>query len=260
MRDSTSRHDSTPPVAQLDHSTAPITVRCVGVDDDRNRLTAALAGDDGVEVESVATSTAALVDLEAVDCVVSGHELPETDGLELLAAIREREPLLPFILFATDPPREVVEALHSVEWTGYVENCGTPKQAGVLAGRIHALVDHQRTVAVARRTRAAVELATNAIALVDPDGVVEFANQPFARRFGASPGEIAGREWRDLFPDAEVERFESDVFPTVADGWRWVGTCVGRLDDGDTFVTRASVTGLDDGCLVFTLPEHGSGA
>jgi PAS domain S-box-containing protein len=46
--------------------------------------------------------------LEAdVDCVVSGYDLPEMDGLEFSKAVRERQPDLPFLLF-TDRSSEAV--------------------------------------------------------------------------------------------------------------------------------------------------------
>lgn len=52
---------------------------------------------------SITTAPDAMAALELlsddIDCIVSDYNMPEMDGLEFLAAVRERHPDIPFILF-----------------------------------------------------------------------------------------------------------------------------------------------------------------
>ena len=45
-----------------------------------------------------------------VDCVVARQTLPDTDGVEFLARVRQQQPRLPLVLLADEPDEELVEA------------------------------------------------------------------------------------------------------------------------------------------------------
>lgn len=109
----------------------------------------------------------------------------------------------------------------------------------------------------AARLAAGVEAVRDGVAIVAPDGTVEYANRMFAGRFGRDRDAIVGAPWRDLFPDEEVRRLRSDAFPGVEDGWRWTGECVGRRPDGERFTARTGVVGLDAGGFALVVYEPG---
>jgi len=80
-------------------------IRVLHVDDEPGftDTAASLIGreDDRLTVEtttSAAEGMARIADGE-IDCVVSGYDMPRTDGLEFLDAVREERPDLPFVLF-----------------------------------------------------------------------------------------------------------------------------------------------------------------
>jgi len=86
--------------------TAPICVLCV---DDRPRLADATAANLERHDERFVTDTATSVregmdrlDRAAVDCVVSGYDVPESNGVAFLDAVRETRPDLPFIVYGGD--------------------------------------------------------------------------------------------------------------------------------------------------------------
>lgn len=234
---------------------APVTV--LGVSDDApdtDGVTAHLDGADGIDVETVTTPTTAPAHLDAVDCVVVGDALSDEQLRELLATVRQREPTLPFVLVADDPSRDLVDRIGESPWNGHVAP-GAGQQA-LLASRIRTLVGHRRTTTVARRALAALEQAADAIAIVTPDGTIEFANQLFARQLGTTAESVVGRDWRTLYPDSEVKRLESDAFPSLDDGWRWIGDCEMYREDGSTVVAQTRIDALDDESLVFTVSDR----
>ena len=238
-----------------DPSAAPVAVLGVAADTETGeRLRARLGGDDRIRVEAVSTPNVAPSHVDAVDCVVSEGDVAAAALLDLLATVRERDATLPFVLLATDPPRPVVDALGEAHWAEHLRPTSDVERSDPVHRRIRSLVGYRRVTALARRALAALRQGSDAVAIVGPDDAVEFVNPLFARQFGATPEELVGREWRDLFTDGEVERLETDAFPSLADGWRWVGVCVGRRDDGESFTRRTRIDALDDGGLVFTLP------
>lgn len=221
-----------------------------------DRLGTRLDEDEKIRIETVTTPAAILANLDSADCVVSEGHLPAADLLERLATIREREPNLPFVLLASDPPQEVVDALCEEPWTDCFPLDDSAENADLLAQRIRDVVGYRRATALARRALAAVEHGSDAIAIVAPDGTVEFVNPLLARQFGAAPERLVGRSWREMYTDAEARRLESDAFPSLEDGWRWIGDCEMRRDDGTRFVAQTRIDALDDDSLVFTVSDR----
>jgi len=98
----------------LYRSTGRCDQRTVLVVDDDPKLTAVtsayLGRLDDVAVEARADPEAALARLdETVDCVVSDYEMPEMDGLDVLATVRRDHPGMPVILFSGTDEAGVAE-------------------------------------------------------------------------------------------------------------------------------------------------------
>lgn len=224
-----------------DVEAAPITVRCVG----EGVPTDALSADGGFDVETASTLDAALESLGDVDCVVGG-DAGESSASDLAAAVRERDPSLPVVLVADEGSR-AVEAARSERWTDAVHADLAPS---LLPGRVSDVVTRHRLRALTRRALAALEGVSEGVAVVGPDDDVAFVNAAFARQFDYAPGALVGRDWRTLYTDESVERIESDAFPSATEGWRWLGSCVGRRRGGETITVRTDVDVLDDGSKV----------
>lgn len=223
-------------------------------------VTSPLERQEEFTVETVTSPGTVPGHLDTADCVVSDGYASTEALADLLATVREHDQRLPFVLVAADPPPSVLEALVDAPWTDCFGHAGEGPAGSLLARRLQTLVGHRRLAAVARHSLSALEQGTDAVAIVDPDGTVEFANPLFARQFRASPPDLVGRNWRELYDDAEVERLESDAFPSLADGWRWIGDCEARREDGTTFLTQTRIDALDDGSLVFTISEGNAGS
>jgi PAS domain S-box-containing protein len=144
----------------------PGPIRVLHVDDDPAVLdltaTALERENDRFEVETATSAAAALERLDGVDCVVSDYEMPEWDGLELLAAVREERPGLPFVLFTGGGSEAVASDAISAGVTDYLRKGPGTEQYELLANRLRNAVDSRRSRRMlAERTRRLETLIDN---------------------------------------------------------------------------------------------------
>jgi signal transduction histidine kinase len=125
-----------------------ITVLHVDDDPDVASAVATCLRGEGMTVRTEARVADGLDALAAaddgIDCVVSGHDLPDADGLAFLDAVRERDPDRPFVLF-TGAGSEALAA-EAVERgvTSYLREGSGTEQYARLANRIRTHVERYR--------------------------------------------------------------------------------------------------------------------
>ncbi|MFW6448361.1 MAG: PAS domain S-box protein [Halobacteriota archaeon] len=126
-------------------------VRVLHVDDDPDFLSLTadvLERSDGDLVVETATSgpnALERLDSDDIDCVVSDYEMPGMTGIELLDAVREDHPELPFILFTGRGSEEVASDAISAGVTDYLQKTAGTGQFAVLVNRIRHAVDRYRS-------------------------------------------------------------------------------------------------------------------
>ncbi|MDS0282809.1 response regulator [Haloarcula onubensis] len=223
---------------------------------------------DSFEVVLAPDGPTALDRLEAtaVDCVVSDYEMPGMDGLELLRAVTEREPSLPFILYTGKGSEEIASEAISAGVTDYLQKRTTSEQYDVLANRIENAVARRRSERAREesegRYRTLVDASPHAI-LVHYGETIVYVNDTMVRMFGFEAQSQAhgtaamsyvhpddrdavrermrlvldDREesdwiaWRLLRDDGEIREVESRGTPVVYDGQRAVQVVVRDLTD-----------------------------
>ena len=209
-------------------------IRVLHVDDDPSfgTLTAEFLEREGdVIVETVSRASDALEYLaeNEIDCVVSDYEMPETDGIELLEAVRERYPDLPFILFTGRGSEEIASEAISAGVTDYLQKETGTDQYAILANRIRNLVDRyraERAVEESRRqldrTRGRLSVALNAAAAgvwewdVRTDEVIW--DESLERMLGLEVGSFEGtyRAFLDRVHDDDCDALEAALQRAVA--------------------------------------------
>lgn len=100
-------------------------------EDDRFTVITETSADDGL----------ARINTDEIDCIVSDYQMPSTDGLEFLSAVRETHPDLPFILFTGQGSEEIASEALSMGVTDYLQKETTSEQYQLLANRINNAVD-----------------------------------------------------------------------------------------------------------------------
>ncbi|MFB6178772.1 MAG: PAS domain S-box protein [Halorientalis sp.] len=179
---------------------------------------------------------------ESIECVVSDYEMPSMDGLDLLAAVREIDEDLPFILFTGSGSESLASDALSRDVTDYVQKSGTKETATVLANRIENGIESYRAKQALERERERyrtfLEQSTDLIAVVDASGQFSYVSQAWQRLMGYDPDDLVGENAFELMhaadaPDVWTEFKESVNNPDEtrsaqfrfehADGdWRWL--------------------------------------
>jgi DNA-binding NtrC family response regulator len=106
----------------------------------------------------VLTATSPVAGLDAltdhdIDCVVSDYDMPGTNGLEFLEAVRADYPDLPFIFYTGKGSEEVASEAITAGVTDYLQKDANTEHYEVLANRITNVVDQYHANRAAERTQ-----------------------------------------------------------------------------------------------------------
>jgi len=97
----------------------------------------------------------------------------------------------------------------------------------------------------------AFRASMDGMAILDGEERFTFMNEAHARVYGyASPDDMLGLSWRELYTSEELRRFENFVMPAFRAGGSWRGEAVGRRKDGTLFPQELSLTAIGGGGLV----------
>jgi len=80
--------------------------------------------------------------------------------------------------------------------------------------------------------RAAVDAATDGLAITDSEGCYTYLNPAHVEMFGYGLEELLGRSWRTIYSDEEGARIEAVAIPTMLQHGAWRGEAVGRHKNG----------------------------
>lgn len=140
-----------------------------------------------------------LVGEPRIDCIVSDHDLPETDGVAFLQLVRAQDPSLPFVLFTAEGSEPVASRAISAGVTEYLIKERHSDQWDRLASLVEDAIDYYRRHAdlVEPETKAAtlLDAARDAIVVVT-GGHITYLN--------ASGVELLGADRREALLDRPV--------------------------------------------------------
>ncbi|MDQ2073789.1 PAS domain-containing protein [Haloarcula sp. NS06] len=221
---------------------ADLTAQFLEQEDERFEVQTATSGTDGL----------AILRAEDIDCIVSDYDMPGMDGLEFLAAVRQEQPDLPFILFTGKGSEEIASEAITAGVTEYIQKEHGIDQYAILANRITNLIERYRAVQTIDRSYRAMKTASEGISLIDPDGAFSYVNPAFADLFGYEQDELNGEHWTILYHDDEADRLENDIIPAVKENEYWSGETVRLMKGGDRLVTNHRLAYADDGVIVCT--------
>ncbi len=151
--------------------------------------------------------------VDPIDCVISDYRMPGLDGIELLRAVREEYPNLPFILFTGDGSEEVASEAIDAGVTSYVRKGGTDVYDR-LANAVRNAVGRRRSerrARIARDRLLALYEQTDGFYILDSEWNVVYWNQTIADRTELPADEVLDENFWDVFPEA-TETHVHNVF------------------------------------------------
>ncbi|GAA0204381.1 response regulator [Halobaculum roseum] len=126
-----------------DSAFADLTATFLHRESDLLDVTTATGADEGFD----------LLRESAFDCVVSDYDMPGTDGIEFLRAVRREHPNLPFILFTGKGSETIASEAISNEASDYLRKRPGTERYELLANRAITLAEKYRAELRAERRR-----------------------------------------------------------------------------------------------------------
>ena len=155
--------------------------------------------DERIDASAVESGAAALDELsaESFDCVVSDYEMPETDGIELLEAVRDRHGDVPFVLFTGEGSEAVASEAVAAGVDEYVRKWAGDDPYAQLTAAIDRNASRTRGE---RRVAEHLDRVSDAFCEVDGDWRVTYLNDRAAEMIDLDTAELLGERLWDLFP------------------------------------------------------------
>ena len=197
----------------------PIRVLYVGSTESADRIAAALERADSrlaVRTRTDANGVLDRLDGEvAPDCVVSEYALSDRTGIELLDAVRETDPHLPFVLLIADGSEAVASEAISAGVSDYLRWEDDPEQYATLADRIMAAVAEYRSRAELEASRERlstfVEQSPLGVIEFDPEFRIVSVNDAAEAILGYAEPDLIGETWERIVTDASYDDVEEVV-------------------------------------------------
>ncbi|WP_152039615.1 PAS domain S-box protein [Salinigranum salinum] len=179
------------------------TIRTLHVDDDPafGELTAEFLELNESRISVVAETSASdgleRLATDDIDCVVSDYDMPGTNGIEFLEAVRADYPDLPFILFTGKGSEEIASDAVSAGVTDYLQKEHGTDQYTILANRIVNVTErHWAEADLERRTDqhgAVATLGQRALETADLAALFDEAVRLVADRLGTGYAKLLER-------------------------------------------------------------------
>ncbi|GAB1544850.1 hypothetical protein NUACC21_75260 [Scytonema sp. NUACC21] len=113
------------------------------------------------------------------------------------------------------------------------------------------ITDSKHTEKQLQRQLAAVEAASDGIAILDGDSQYSYLNKAYVQLFGYNSAfELCGKTWSEAYYVGGNSQFQRDILPTLKQKGYWQGETIGKKRDGNTFAGEVSLTMIEDGNFI----------
>jgi PAS domain S-box-containing protein len=159
------------------------------------------------------------IETDDVGCVVSGYDLPDGTGMDLLEATRERHPSLPFVVFSETGPSSFAERAIDADLTEYLRRDPERDQGEQLAETVRQAIDDAREPASIEKTqerfRTIIEQSTDIVSILDRDGTYIYQSPSIKRIMDYNPEEFVGESAFDYVHPDDRELVMKEFYTTI---------------------------------------------
>lgn len=196
------------------------------------------------------------------DVVITDLRMPNVDGMEVVDVVRLLDDNLPIIVLSgTGVLSDAIEAMRRGAWDYLSKPVVDLIELELIVARCverARLVKENRDyhvnleLLVSERTRelrkvtTAVEQSANSVAILSPEGIIEYINPKYIQTTGYSSEEIIGRPSRILSPGLLPDSQYSELWKTIRSGNEWRGEVCNRTKDGRQYWELCSIAPIRD--------------
>ncbi|WP_170083129.1 PAS domain S-box protein [Haloarcula rubripromontorii] len=167
-----------------------------------------------------------------VDCIVSDHDLPDTDSVAFLEVVRAQAPTLPFMLCTSEGCEAVASRAISAGVTDYLVKERHENQWERLATLIADAVRYYRNqcdlVDVEARAKTLLNAAHDSIGIVQDDEIAYLNDGGVTDIYGGDRGQMSNDSIADVLLSDDGTSI-SHFLDTVQSGSRTLDHCNGKL-------------------------------
>ncbi|MFC7226891.1 PAS domain S-box protein [Salinirubellus salinus] len=195
------------------------TVLCV--DDDEHTLLLLAEHLDEVGLDPVTTSDPEEAVERArepdVECVVSDYAMPEWSGMDLLEAVRQYRPNVPFVLFTGHGSESLASEALGAGATDYVLKDGENAYVQ-LRERVGRVVGEARAERTRRRYTKLLAESEEVVVVLSPDGVIEDVSDSVERVLGYRADTVTDTHFESYVHPDDVESVRERLERLLTDG------------------------------------------
>lgn len=186
---------------------------------------------------------------ETWDIVFSDYTMPEFNGLDALALIREHDPDLPFVFVSGTIGEERAVAGMKAGAQDYVMKDNLNRLVPAVEREIAEARERRtrrETEKTVRKLSRVVEQATDSVFITRCDGEIRYVNPAFEALTGYVRGEVLGKTPAILKSGSHDDAFYSRLWETIIRGETFRGIVVNRRKNGQFFYEEKTITPLRD--------------
>ena len=248
--------NSTTPSRGTPRSRVPIRVLFVDTGATTVRAAKSVFEDEfGIDVTIASRSDDVFRSLESIDCVVHEIRPPIVHDLDVLEAVCDSFPGLPYIVFSEIRATDLVGEALSQGATDYVRTDADDAGYWLLASRVQRAVDRRYGDELEHPDGAYSDVVDGSC-LLDESGSFVAVSASYGELFGYDPEHLIGESWTSVFPAGEASTLEA-AFDRGRRRGRTVEEVTARRRDGDVFPVLVSLTRGSSGHYVCTAFDRG---
>ena len=179
------------------------------------------------------------------DVVLLDLNLPDSDGLATMIAMRNALPGIPIIVLSGNDNKDVaIDALNEGAQDYLVK--GSYEHDALGRAITHALV-RARLESRLRLFEVALNSVSNGIVITDIDARIQWANPAFTQLTGFTLEEAIGRKPNELVSSGKQSQpFYQDLWETILSGSSWHGEIINRRKLGELYHENLSISPVMD--------------